>query len=147
MIFCRLNELSYICFYQIFFTIIPHSKYLLTVTLYVLFLLALTDVYFDVTLIWCRQVFLRYQINKFEVINWGNFLWILFLASQYLKTHWPFNIYIEFNYKNRLLYITMYHMIFISPELKAQTSFSDHFLSRVCLFVNFLHVRLVLQNH
>ena len=46
-------------------------------------------------------------------------------------------------------------IVFSSPELKAQVSFSDHLLSVVCLSVrlsfrpsvNFSHFHLILQNH
>ena len=37
--------------------------------------------------------------------------------------------------------------ILSSPELKAQMSFSDHFLSVVCLSLNFSHFHLLFQNH
>ena len=54
-----------------------------------------------------------------------------------------------------LLYCANASMVFSSPELKAQVSFSDHLSSgaclsvrlSVCLSVNFSHFHLLLQNH
>ena len=62
-------------------------------------------------------------------------------------------------FHSRVSFLKIYYVVFSSPELKAQVSFSDHLSSVVCLSVrpsvclsvrlsvNFTHFHLLLQNH
>ena len=54
-------------------------------------------------------------------------------------------------FSNNSVYQHTMDLVFSSPELKAQVSFSDHLSSVVCLSVrlsiNFSHFHLLLQNH
>ena len=74
----------------------------------------------------------------------------------YLKTHINY-FYVKLitificHISNNTVNSYVLYTVFSSPELKAQVSFSDQFLSvvcpSVCLSVNFSHCHLLLKNH